>query len=123
MVQARFLEAPVPAVAAADALVVSVMSDHGYPMLAGSEQRLADAFVDHPQVVGAYRQAHEVYRRCNQGKATTEELRQALQDDRHFLTTLLNGDPAERQPPTRRHSLEAPTPPEGGHRDESSTTR
>ena len=95
MVQARFLEAPVPAVAAADALVVSLLSDHGYPMLVGFEQRLADVSVDHPDAVGAYRQAHEVYRLCDQGKATTEGLREALQDYRHFLTSLLNGDPAE----------------------------
>jgi len=121
MVQARFLEAPVPAVAAADALVVSVLSDRGYPMLVGFEQRLADASVDHPQVVGAYRQAHEVYRRCDQGTATTEELRQALQDYRHFLMALLNGDPAENDnDQLDRTSPDADAPAEGGHVDESS---
>jgi hypothetical protein len=90
--QARFLEAPVPAVSAADALVLSVLSDQGYPMLVGSEQRLADASIDHPETVGDYRQAHEVYRRCDQGKASTEDLRQAMQHYRTFLDSLLNND-------------------------------
>lgn len=94
IVQARFLEAPVPAVAAADALVVSLMSDQGYPMLVGSEQRFADASVDHPEAVGEGRQAHEVYRRCDQGKATTEDLRQAIQHYRNFLGSLLESDQA-----------------------------
>ena len=93
-VQRRFLEAPVPAVAAADALVVSVMSDRGYPMLVGSEQRFADASVDHPEAVGEGRQAHEVYRRCDQGTATTEDLRRAMQHYRNFLDSLLNSDQA-----------------------------
>ena len=89
-VQARFLEAPVPPVAAADALVVAVMSDRSYPMLVGSEQRFADASVDHPETVDEGRQAHEVYRRCDQGTATTEDLRQAIQHYRNFLNSLLN---------------------------------
>ena len=92
IVQARFLEAPVPAMAAADALVVSVMADQGYPMLVGSEQRFADASVDHPEAVGEGRQAHEVYRRCDQGKATTEDLRRAMQHYGAFLASLLKQD-------------------------------
>ncbi|MBA3844402.1 MAG: hypothetical protein H0X39_17605 [Actinobacteria bacterium] len=78
--------------AAADALVLSLLSDRGYPLLDGFEQAVADASVDHPATVGEYRQAHEVFRRCDQGKASTEDLRKAIQHYDNFLSSLLNDD-------------------------------
>jgi hypothetical protein len=120
IVQARFLEAPVPAVWAADALVVSVMSDQGYPMLVGSEQRLADASVDHPETVGEYRQAHEVYRQCDQGTATTEDLRQAMQHYGNFLGSLLNSDQAAADGEQLDNpALQADTAAQDAHVDQS----
>ncbi len=91
-VQARFREAAMPAVAAAEALIVSVMSDRGYPMLDGFERRLADASVDYPDAVGEYRQAHDLYRRSDQGKTKPDDLRRAMQHYHSFVERLLQND-------------------------------
>jgi FtsZ-interacting cell division protein ZipA len=49
--QRRFVDEPGPAVGEADALVMEVMRDRGYPVADEFEQRAADVSVDHPQVV------------------------------------------------------------------------
>lgn len=93
-VQTQFVDSPVAAVSAADALVSSVMADRGYPM-DDFDQRAADVSVDHPQVVENYRQAHDVSRRLDQGEATTEDLRQAMQHYRALFDELLDDDAAD----------------------------
>jgi hypothetical protein len=47
----------------------------------------ADA--DHPAVVENYRQAHEISSRSARGEATTEDLRQAMQNYRALFEELL----------------------------------
>ena len=42
------------------------------------EQRAADISVDHPLVVENYRAGHEIALRHAQGRASTEDLRQAM---------------------------------------------
>jgi hypothetical protein len=98
-VQAQFVDAPAAAVSAADGLVSSVMADRGYPV-DDFEQRAADVSVDHPQVVQNYRQARGISRSSEQGQASTEDLRQAMQNYRALFDELL-GDPAEDQPTGR----------------------
>ena len=93
-VQARFVDDPAAAVAGADQLVGSVMSDRGYP-LDDFERRAADISVDHPQVVERYRSAHGIARKNAAGQATTEDLRQAIQHYRALFDDLL--EPAEDQ--------------------------
>jgi hypothetical protein len=93
-VQARFVDDPAAAVAGADQLVGSVMSDRGYP-LDDFERRAEDISVDHPQVVERYRSAHGIARKNEEGQATTEDLRQAIQHYRALFEDLL--EPAEDQ--------------------------
>ena len=76
-IQARFVDGPGGAVTEADQLLRDVMSTRGYPV-SDFEQRAADISVDHPLVLTNYRTAHEIAVRQTQGKANTEDLRQAM---------------------------------------------
>jgi len=87
-VQARFVDAPKEAVAQADQLVREVMTTRGYPM-GNFEQSAADISVDHPRVVQNYRAAHDIASRDAAGRATTEDLRQAMVHYRALFEDLL----------------------------------
>jgi hypothetical protein len=76
-VQARFVDGPGGAVTEADQLLHDVMSTRGYPV-SDFEQRAADISVDHPLVMENYRTAHAIAVRQTQGRANTEDLRQAM---------------------------------------------
>ena len=76
-VQARFVDSPGGAVTDADQLLGDVMSTRGYPV-GDFEQRAADISVDHPLVLENYRAAHNSAILQTQGKASTEDLRQAM---------------------------------------------
>jgi FtsZ-interacting cell division protein ZipA len=92
-VQSRFVDDPRGAVTVADGLVTEVMQRRGYP-IGEFEQRAADISVDHPLVVDNYRAAHDIALRHNAGKASTEDLRQAMVHYRVLFQELLE----ERQP-------------------------
>jgi hypothetical protein len=81
-VQARFVDGPGGAVTDADQLLGDVMSTRGYPV-SDFEQRVADISADHPLVLDNYRAAHHTAVRQTQGRASTEDLRQAMI---HFRT-------------------------------------
>jgi len=87
-IQTLFVDAPRDAVAKAHGLVREVMSTRGYPM-GDFEQRAADISVEHPEVVSNYRAAHELAARDAAGKATTEDLRQAMVHYRVLFEDLL----------------------------------
>jgi hypothetical protein len=76
-VQAEFVDDPHGAVTAADRLLGDVMAARGYPVL-DFEQQAADLSVEHPVVVQNYRAAHAIALRHAEGRAGTEELRQAM---------------------------------------------
>ena len=57
--QARFVDDPATALAQADALIIAVMEERGYPM-DDFERRAEDISVDHPDVVQHYRAAHDI---------------------------------------------------------------
>jgi len=80
-VQARFVDNPGEAVADADQLLGEAMADRGYPM-ADFDRRSADLSVHYPEVVQNYRAAHDIALRHRAGKASTEDLRQAMIHDR-----------------------------------------
>jgi hypothetical protein len=86
--QAHFVDAPSPAVGEADILVKELMLARRYPV-GEFEQRAADISVDHPNVVNNYRTAHEIADRNKSGKATTEDLRQAMVHYRSLFEELL----------------------------------
>src|SRR5215831_18189647 len=76
-VQARFVDDPRGTVTVADSLVTDVMQARGYP-IGEFEQRAADLSVNYPLIVKHYRAAHGITTRHSAGKASTEDLRQAI---------------------------------------------
>lgn len=87
-VQARFVDDPSGAVHAADALIKAVMRASGYP-IEDFEQRVADLSVDHANVVQHYRAARVLSDANREGRANTEELRQAFVHYRALFADLL----------------------------------
>jgi hypothetical protein len=75
--QTRFVDDPSGAAREADNLILQVMEIRGYP-INGFEQAADDLSVDYPSVVENYRAASAIAARNRQGKASTEDLRQAL---------------------------------------------
>jgi hypothetical protein len=92
--QARFVDSPAAAVAEADQLVAEVMRLRGYPMT-DFDQRAADISVDYPQLVQNYREAHRLALASQAGKASTEDLRQAMVHYRALFEELLMTHEAE----------------------------
>lgn len=88
IIQVRFVDDPTVAVRNADELVGNVMTTRGYPM-ATWDQRAADVSVDHPQVVANYRAARDISQTMEGGKATTEQMRQAMMHYRTLFEDLL----------------------------------
>ena len=86
--QSRFVDEPSRAVGEADGLVKEVMRTRGYPV-GDFEQRASDISVDHPHVVTNYRAAYDIASRNKSGKATTEDLRQAMVHYRALFEELL----------------------------------
>ena len=101
--QARFVDEPSQAAAEADTLVKELMQARGYPV-GDFEQRAADISVDHPDVVDNYRNARAIAERNKSGKATTEDLRQAMVHYRSLFEELLETTAA--QPSTRSERTE-----------------
>jgi predicted nucleic acid-binding protein len=87
-VQARFVDDPAGSIGEADTLIQQVMRDRGYPV-EDFDQRAADVSVDHPEVVNNYRAAHGISIAHERGKASTEDLRQALIHYRALFDELL----------------------------------
>ena len=100
-VQTRFVDDPRGAVTEADRLVGEVMAARGYPV-GDFEQRVADVSVDHPDVVMNYRAAREIALHHAEGKATTEDLRQAMVHYRALFRDLLETAKDEIREPERR---------------------
>lgn len=90
-IQSRFVDDPKGALMEADQLIQKMMVAQGYPM-ADFEQRSLDISVDHPLVVEHYRAGHEIALRHAQGRASTEDMRQAML---HYRTLFneLTGQP------------------------------
>jgi hypothetical protein len=90
-IQARFVDGPAVAVKEANGLVTEVMRDRGYP-IEDFDQRSADISVDYPVVVENYRAAQAITLRNEEGKASTEDLRQAMVHYRSLFSSLLDVD-------------------------------
>lgn len=88
-VQARFVDAPAEAVAAADSMLTEVLRSRGYP-IQDFDDRASLVALDHPDVVEHYRSAHDAHERHRQsGSADTEDLRQAFVHYRELFTSLV----------------------------------
>ena len=86
--QAEFVDDPIVAISDADRLIQNVMRDRGYPV-EDFDARAALVSVDHPLVVERYRRAHAVADANSQGAASTENLRQAIQDYRALFVEIV----------------------------------
>jgi hypothetical protein len=96
VVQERFVDQPIEALASADRLLHQVMAERGYPV--GDFATQSDLIsVDHPQVVEDYRVAHATYERTETGQVGTEELREALLRYRSLFDELLRPDQEDEQ--------------------------
>jgi hypothetical protein len=95
-VQARFVDDPSGAVEQADELIKSVMVARGYEN-ERFEQRVADLSVEHANVVQHYRAAHGLAQQNREGKADTEELRQAFVHYRALFADLLEQPESSKQ--------------------------
>jgi hypothetical protein len=91
-VQTLFVDDPVAAVRDGDRLVTELVAARGYPV-SDYEDRLAHLSVEHANVLNHYRDAHEISTRNDAGKATTEQLRQALVHYRELFADLLGERP------------------------------
>lgn len=87
-VQAEFVDNPRMAIERANSMIMRAMQARGYP-LTEFETRTADISVNYPQTVQRYRAAHEIADKSARGKATTEELRQAMVHYRALFEDLI----------------------------------
>jgi hypothetical protein len=94
--QTRFVDDPSAAVREADELIKTVMRARGYPV-EDFERRVEDLSVDHANVVEHYRAARALAEANSEGRADTEELRQALVHYRALFADLLEEPQAERR--------------------------
>jgi hypothetical protein len=89
IIQARFVDDPSGAVTEANELIKAVMNAHGYPVR-DFEQRVADLSVEHANVIQHYRAARSLADANREGRANTEELRQAFVHYRALFADLLD---------------------------------
>ena len=87
-VQSQFVDVPGKAVMEADRLLEQLMSQRGYPV-GDFEQQASDLSVHHPHAVGNYRVARVIADSERRGKATTEDLREAIVRYRTLYEELL----------------------------------
>jgi hypothetical protein len=94
--QARFVDDPSGAIRDADDLIAAVMRARGYPV-GDFESRASDISVDHPDFVSNYRAAHALSLANEAGRATTEDMRQAMVHYRVLFEDLLETEQPVRQ--------------------------
>jgi hypothetical protein len=100
-VQVRFIDAPGRATADADRLVTEVMRERGYP-IEDFDERATVVSVDHPTVVHEYRAAHGISLANDNGKASTEDLREAILHYRALFDQLLEAEESQEPDETDR---------------------
>jgi hypothetical protein len=96
--QARFVDDPAAAVRDADRLIAEIVAERGYPVVEFGD-RVAHLSVEHTAVLDDYRAGHAIAVRNDAGRASTEELRQALVHYRAVFADVI-GDRAVATPET-----------------------
>ena len=97
VVQARFVDDPSGALAAADVLVTGLMEARGYPT-SDFDRRTEDLSVDHAPVLHHYREAHAIAEQHARQAVSTERLRQAIVHYRALFEDLLQVQQPQQQP-------------------------
>ncbi|MEU1946974.1 hypothetical protein ABZ554_32180 [Streptomyces sp. NPDC020125] len=103
-VQEMFIESPERSVTSADRLLARLAHDRGYPSDRYEEQ-VAALSVHHSEHVQGYRQIHDTAGLAREGRADTEELREAVVHARPFFEDLV-------RPPHHGATTGATTGPE-----------
>jgi hypothetical protein len=88
-IQARFVDEPSAAVQAADQLIKEVMLAQGYSR-ESIDRREVDLAVEHAAVMDDFRSARALAQENREGRADTEELRQAFVHYRALFADILN---------------------------------
>jgi len=99
-IQEQFVDRPQEAVAEGQLLIVTVMTDRGYPT-EQEDQVLADLSVEHAETLGHYRAASQISAQAAAGTASTEELRQAMIHYRVLFQDLLGGPAPDGETPNQ----------------------
>lgn len=87
-IQELFIESPERSVTGADRLLARLAQDRGYPSDRYEEQ-IAALSVHHADHIQGYRQIHDSAARAREGRADTEELREAVVHARPFFEDLV----------------------------------
>jgi hypothetical protein len=82
-IQARFVDAPVPALAEADTLLSQLLGERGYPSDSDAEQQGRLLSVEHTRVIESFRAGHAIEQANSGSGADTEQVRQGML---HFRT-------------------------------------
>jgi hypothetical protein len=93
--QLFFLDDPVQAVRDAEALIGKVMAKRGYPSTVDLAAQADELSVEHARQLSNLRAAQAITAAANSGKATTEDLRQAMVRYRALFADLLRVSTAE----------------------------
>lgn len=109
LTQQEFVDVPHHAVRNAHELVQRTMHARGYPV-DDFEQCVADLSVDYGDIVQHYRAAHALELAHRAGRATTEELRQALVHYRALFDELLGTPQGQVAPASQRYEQPAQAP-------------
>jgi hypothetical protein len=108
LAQQEFVDAPHQAVRNAHELVQRTMHARGYPV-DDFDQCVADLSVDYGDIVQHYRAAHTLDEANRAGRASTEDLRQALVHYRVLFEELLGTPQGQVAPASQRYEQPAPT--------------
>jgi len=109
LAQQEFVDAPHQAVRNAHELVQRTMHARGYPV-DDFEQCVADLSVDYGDIVQHYRAAHTLDQANRAGRASTEDLRQALVHYRVLFEELLGTPQGQVAPASQRYEQPAALP-------------
>lgn len=101
--KARFVDDPSATVSDADRVISGVMNARGYPV-DDFDARYESLTVDHGEVARHYRAGRELARKQREGRATTEDLRQALVHYEALFEELVNEPPARERTATSSQS-------------------
>lgn len=95
-VQAHFVDAPDAALGDADGLLAQLLQERGYPSgtLSAQEELLS---VQHARVLQGFRAGHAVQQDSAAGRASTEQIRQAMLQFRDVFEELLDDEGGSRR--------------------------
>jgi hypothetical protein len=117
VIQARFVDAPDEACTRGERLLEQVLRDRGYPVDEDFDTQADLVSVDHPELVGDYRRAHDMLHSQNDGDRRLDELRAVFLVHRDLFSDLLDNG-VERVEHDDETDLTQSTPQDAPTRDD-----